>query len=122
MINPVQESEHSERPIPHERKIAVAAWGAWTCVCIGLLVAVPGVWLFCREVHRGTSQVSPLGNLSSLGSYLQGAVQSLWSLAAFLFIYVAFLGQKQQLIIQNEQLKAQKRVLRESWGLVLATW
>ena len=53
---------------------------AWICVIVGFLVAVPGVWLFWREVHGGTSQGSPLGNLSSLGSYLQGAVQSLWSL------------------------------------------
>jgi hypothetical protein len=113
MTTKVQDSALSESPIPHERKIAVAAWGAWICVCTGLLVAVPGVWLFWHEVHRGASQVSPLGNLSSLGSYLQGAVQSLWSLAAFLFIYVAFLGQKQQLIIQNEQLKAQKKQFEE---------
>jgi len=94
---------------PHERKITVCTKVAWICVIVGFLVAVPGVWLFWREMHGGTGTASPLGNLSSLGSYLQGAVQSLWSLAAFLFIYVAFLGQKQQLKLQSEQFEIEQR-------------
>jgi hypothetical protein len=93
----------SESSSPHEGKITVCTRVAWICVVLGVLAAIPGVWVFCFEVGSGTGQVSILTNLSSLGSYLQGAVQSLWSLAAFLFIYVAFLGQKQQLKLQSDQ-------------------
>jgi hypothetical protein len=36
-------------------------------------------------------------DLAAFGNFLQGAVVSVWSLAAFLFIYVAFLGQQEEL-------------------------
>jgi hypothetical protein len=36
-------------------------------------------------------------DLALFGNFLQGAVASVWSLAAFVFIYVAFLGQQEDL-------------------------
>src|SRR5581483_1877812 len=54
--------------------------------------------------------------LSSLGSYLQGGVQSLWTLAAFLCAYVAYLGQKQQQHSQTEDFRIQQEsVKRQSF-------
>ena len=41
--------------------------------------------------------------LNELGDYFAGSVASTWSLAGLFFIYVAFLGQKQQLL--NQQLE-----------------
>ncbi len=40
--------------------------------------------------------------MARLGSYLQGATGSLWTLATVLFIYVAFLGQRLQIVLQQD--------------------
>jgi hypothetical protein len=74
---------------------------AWVFVALGFLAAIPGLF---KLWHDGYS----LSNLSALGSYFQGAVGSLWALASFLFIYVAFLGQKLQLALQREELEHQR--------------
>lgn len=103
-----QNSERLERPIPHEGKIKVFSAVAWFCVILGFLAVVPGVCRLVSEANADKTQIT-LSSLSSFGSYLQGAVQSLWSLAAFLFIYVAFLGQKQQLKLQSEQFEIEQR-------------
>jgi hypothetical protein len=108
MKSKVQNPDSSERPIPHERKITVLTFVAWFCVILGFLAIVPGVCRLVSEPHADGGQIS-LASLSSFGSYLQGAVQSLWSLAAFLFIYVAFLGQKQQLQLQAQQFEIEQR-------------
>jgi hypothetical protein len=42
--------------------------------------------------------------LSQLGDFFSGAVTALWSLAGLLLIYVAFLGQRRQIIHQEEEL------------------
>jgi hypothetical protein len=104
----VQNSDSSERPILHEGKIKVFTAVAWFCVILGFLAIIPGVCRLVSDSHAAKSQIK-LSDLSSFGSYLQGAVQSLWSLAAFLFIYVAFLGQKQQLKLQSEQFDIEQR-------------
>lgn len=44
-------------------------------------------------------------SLNELGDFLAGSMTSAWSLARLFFIYVAFLGQKQQMIYQQDQLK-----------------
>ena len=108
MKTEIQSLEPSERPSSHDGKITVLTAVAWFCVVLGFLAIVPGV---CRLVSESNADKNPitLSNLSSLGSYLQGSVQSLWSLAAFLFIYVAFLGQKQQLKLQSEQFEIEQR-------------
>lgn len=43
--------------------------------------------------------------LNEYGDFIGGVVSSIWSLAGLIFIYVAFLGQRQQLIIQQFELK-----------------
>jgi hypothetical protein len=77
---------------------------AWTLVIIGFIIGAAGVW----EVYCDTGKFS-LSNLSSLGSYLQGTVASVWSLAGFLLIYVTFLAQKRQLLQQDAELEDQKK-------------
>jgi hypothetical protein len=46
--------------------------------------------------------------MARFGSYLQGATGSVWTLATVLFIYVAFLGQRVQLLLQQEEIDTAK--------------
>jgi len=47
----------------------------------------------------------PVSNFNLYGDFVGGVVSSIWSLAGLIFIYVAFLGQRQQLIMQQIELK-----------------
>lgn len=92
------DKDRLETPITFYKRMA------WILVLAGVLAAAWGV--YCLKA-----------DLPGLGSYLQGATGSLFALAGLMFIYVAFLGQKQQLIIQNEQLMAQKRQFEEEQAI-----
>jgi len=48
-------------------------------------------------------------DLAAYGNFLQGAVASVWSLAAFLFIFVAFLGQQEELEHSRNQAATQEK-------------
>ncbi len=82
-----------------ENKIKIYTNWAWTFVIIGFVVAVIG--LLCFFIPSISGDLS----LNELGDYFAGTVASSWSLAGLFFIYVAFLGQKQQLI--NQQIEMQ---------------
>ena len=86
-------------------KITLFTWVAWVCVAIGIAAASFALWKLFHE----TGDKFSWSNLSSLGSYFQGAVASVWSLAGLLFIYVAFLAQRQQLLQQDAELEDQKK-------------
>ena len=58
-----------------------------------------------RWVH--SENKTGLEDWGNYGSYLQGTVASLWSLAGTLLIFVAFLAQKQQLLRQQIELEEQ---------------
>lgn len=68
---------------------------AWFFVWIGAVVALVSLLVFFF-----TNDDSGFG-LNLLGDFMAGSVASLWSLAGLFFIYVAFLGQKQQLLNQR---------------------
>ncbi len=70
---------------------------AWFFVWSGLLITVFGIiYYYLKNTETGYS-------LNLLGDFMAGTVSSIWSLAGIFFIYVAFLGQKQQLL--NQQLE-----------------
>ncbi len=71
---------------------------AWFLVILGFIIMLFGVtcFIFPKILHALT--------LNELGDYFAGSVASVWSLAGLFFIYVAFLGQKQQLINQQIEL------------------
>lgn len=70
------------------------AWGfVWAGIIIGILSVIYFLW---ANTENGFG-------LNLLGDFLGGSVASLWSLAGLFFIYIAFLGQKQQLL--NQQLE-----------------
>jgi len=79
-------------------KVAIAL------IALGFVAAVFGLGRMNTEPNGAFS----LTNLSAYGSFLQGAVGSLWSLAGLMLIYVAFLGQKLQLLHQNAELEDQQ--------------
>ncbi len=70
---------------------------AWIFVILGFAIAIFSTILFlCQDAGNGFT-------LNLLGDFMAGTVASVWSLAGLFFIYVAFLGQKQQLL--NQQLE-----------------
>src|ERR1044072_9130981 len=77
---------------------------AWLLVWSGLALSAYGYAAFI-----GTTPIRHVDrvDLAALGSFLQGAVASVWSLAAFIFIYVAFLGQQEELDETRQQAIAQ---------------
>jgi hypothetical protein len=75
----------------------------WAFVVLGFLLGAFGIWKLPAEDKFS------LANLSALGSYLQGSVSSVWTLAGLFFIYVAFQGQKLQLLKQDIELDEQNK-------------
>tara|TARA_R110002020_G_scaffold78596_1_gene197530 strand:+ start:189 stop:1193 length:1005 start_codon:yes stop_codon:yes gene_type:complete len=78
-------------------KIGTYTTWAWVFVCAGIFIGV-----FSIIVYLSTNTEKGFG-LNLLGDFMAGTVSSIWSLAGLFFIYVAFLGQKQQLL--NQQLE-----------------
>lgn len=76
--------------------IKFTSW-AWIFVWIGFAVGIVSIITFYnKNTENGFG-------LNLLGDFMSGTVASIWSLAGLFFIYVAFLGQKQQLL--NQQLE-----------------
>lgn len=70
---------------------------AWIFVWFGVAIAILSILYYsCKNNEMGFG-------LNLLGDFMSGTVASIWSLAGLFFIYVAFLGQKQQLL--NQQLE-----------------
>ncbi|MCB9257581.1 MAG: putative phage abortive infection protein [Chitinophagales bacterium] len=80
-----------------ETKIKTYSNWAWGFVIGGFVVVIVGLILYlCRD---NTNY-----NLNLLGDFYGGSVASIWSLAGLFFIYIAFLGQKQQLLNQQMEI------------------
>jgi hypothetical protein len=78
-------------------QIRVYTSWAWRFVVIGALIIVVAIIIYCiKNTDAGFG-------LNLLGDFMAGSVGAIWSLAGLFFIYVAFLGQKQQLL--NQQLE-----------------
>lgn len=76
-------------------------------LCVVVLGALIGAWAAFWFA------LTP-GDLDHLGSFLGGTVAALWSLAGILLIYVAFLGQRLQIIHQEEEIRLNRQVLEET--------
>src|SRR5258707_5899338 len=86
---------HDER-VKLRGRIFLWTWVAAILVCTGLASTVWYIYWYLWPTYRAGSPPSS-EEMSRLGSYLQGAVGSLWALASVLFIYIAFLGQRVQI-------------------------
>lgn len=80
-----------------DSKIKIYSNWAWFFVAFGLLIIIISSIYFAQMTYGNEFE------LNLLGDFLSGSVASIWSLAGLFFIYVAFLGQKQQLL--NQQLE-----------------
>ncbi|WP_313101626.1 putative phage abortive infection protein [Epilithonimonas sp.] len=79
------------------KKIIKFTLWAWIFVWVGVAVGIASIIIFyCKNTEQGFG-------LNLLGDFMSGTVASIWSLSGLFFIYVAFLGQKQQLL--NQQLE-----------------
>jgi len=79
-------------------------WIIWLCVFAAACVVL-GIWSAWCGYHDSTLK----GHPGDLGSFLQGTTGSLWSLAGFFIISVAFLAQRKQLLLQNDQFEHEKQ-------------
>lgn len=79
-----------------EKRISFYLRFAWILIGVGFVIGLLGV----AEHFMGSDM-----NLNIIGDYTGGAVASMWSLAGLFIIYVAFLGQKQQILHQKMELK-----------------
>src|SRR5690606_19045944 len=80
-----------------EGKIKTYTNWAWVFIGLGFLIGIIGLGIYlCKETTSF--------NLNLLGDFYGGSVASLWSLAGLFLIYVAFLGQKQQLLNQQMEI------------------
>ncbi|WP_051941765.1 putative phage abortive infection protein [Maribacter forsetii] len=92
-----RQAEINEEIIALEVKTKSYTGWAWGFVWAGFVLSIISVILYiCKNTDAGFG-------LNLLGDFLGGSVASLWSLAGLFLIYVAFLGQKQQLL--NQQLE-----------------
>jgi hypothetical protein len=80
-----------------ETKILDFTKWAWGFVYGGFIIVALGLIIyFCKDINAF--------GLNLLGDFYGGSVASIWSLAGLFFIYVAFLGQKQQLLYQQMEI------------------
>ena len=95
-------------------KIKTYTFWAWAFVCLGALVIIFSIFFYvCRNTEGGFG-------LNLLGDFMAGTVASIWSLAGLFFIYVAFLGQKQQLLNQQlEIMYSQLEVNIQDWSYLV---
>ncbi len=120
MENCVRMDAHSSEKASAEKlalihkQIAICAGVAWSAVTLGAAAGIFGVLRYWLQ--PGNHDLNALGQL---GSYLQGGVQSLWSLAALLFIYVAFLGQREEFLRKDLELEKQSNQSREQYRMTV---
>lgn len=80
-----------------EKKIRLFNWIGWSSIFLGIAIGILGIY----SQLQGTEEVK----LSETGDFIGGTVASLWSLSGLFFIYVAFLGQQKQMLIQRQELR-----------------
>lgn len=102
--NSIERIEKREKDITTEsknleKKISNYNWWAWFFVVIGGIIGISATSIFFYIKGFCFCDFE----LNLLGDFLAGSMGAVWSLAGLFFIYVAFLGQKQQLL--NQQLE-----------------
>jgi len=114
----VEEDKANKEISGVENKISYYKNFAWILIVTGLVIGILGFIVHSNGLNW---------KLNLFGDYVGGVVASLWSLAGLFIIYVAFLGQRIQLIQQKlelrynqfevratrEELKAQKEQMIE---------
>jgi len=95
------------------QKFRQRGWKSWLLVIAFVLIAFGlGAALYGYSAFIGEQPLTNIdrSDLAGFGNFLQGAVASVWSLAAFLFIFLAFLGQQEELEHGRNQAATQERI------------
>ncbi|HEY3932140.1 MAG TPA: putative phage abortive infection protein, partial [Verrucomicrobiae bacterium] len=97
--------ETEQNPKPRKTEF-ILKWGILISTIAAFAFVIAGfvAWHWVHQEDKPS-----LNDWGNYGSYLQGTVASLWSLAGTLLIFVAFLAQKQQLLRQETELKNQEK-------------
>lgn len=74
-------------------------------IILGFGVAILGIYIF---------EMSGKDEFEKFGNFSAGTVASIWSLAGIILIYIAFLGQKLELLYQKEELQQNRKKLEET--------
>lgn len=90
-------TEFEQKILALEKKILTYTHWAWGFVIGGFVI---GVFGFIFYLYHDNNSFG----INMLGDFYGGSVASIWSLAGLFFIYVAFLGQKQQLLNQQMEI------------------
>ncbi|GGF00505.1 Putative phage abortive infection protein [Chishuiella changwenlii] len=85
---------------------------AWFLVVFGLIILLFSTVYYFRI--QSLNKPNNKFNLNELGDFLSGSVAAIWSLAGLLFVYVAFLGQKQQLLQQQLEILYNQYELKQN--------
>ena len=80
---------------------------AWFSVCIGLIIGLIPFFVYFK-----LDTTSDFAGLNLLGDFLAGSVGSIWSLSGLFFVYIAFLGQKVQILHQRIDIMAGQQELK----------
>lgn len=79
---------------------------AWGFVMLGAFVGFWGAFQISGEALLWSDK------LDKLGGFLSGAVATSFSLAGLMFVYLAFLGQKKELLYQREELRLTRQEMK----------
>lgn len=82
-------------------------WMSRTAVVLGAVGGALAVWAISTVGFAAT-------NLGTLGTLLAGTVAPVWSLAGLVLIYLAFLGQRRQIVVQEEGIDLNRQELRDT--------
>lgn len=96
-----REDEVNEELVDLAKKLVVFEWVAWFLVAAGAIVGIYGMVKYAQVSLPIDGILDDSYGLNLLGDYMSGTVASVWSLSGLFFIYIAFLGQKQQLLNQE---------------------
>jgi Putative phage abortive infection protein len=105
----------ANEPIHQNRNKEVSRlrWGIRISIFLAGVFVILGILVWCHGYQSLEKSEKALSDMGNFGSYLQGTVSSLWSLAVGFLIFVAFLVQKQQLQYQQEELELTRADLEE---------
>jgi hypothetical protein len=107
----IKDLEKEELELSHQvkaldKKITVFNYIGWIAIILGVILGIVGVIYLLNK--QGLDDLK----LNELGDFLGGTVASMWSLAGLFFIYVAFLGQQKQMLLQNLEIKISRLELK----------
>ena len=82
-------------------------WLVWLSVALAGVCIGFGIWAGYKGYKIPRTNTDPLQDWGNLGSFLQGTTASFWALAGVFLIFAAFMAQKKQLTLQQQQFEQQ---------------